>query len=103
MSARGEGDGLAVVIEDVLNLNRIVGDVDDAIAPIHNLAFASEKDVVTRQEEDLLGLAGLAGKAIKLQVDGRRWRRRWRTGVDHLRRPVRSDDGRDEDLVSLKD
>ena len=53
----------------------------DLVAPVHDVAFLGDEDVLTLGEKDPLVAVLAAGKAVKLQVDGRRrWRRLQRPG-----------------------
>src|SRR5215472_928007 len=74
-----ERNRLLIVVQDVFNLDRRRVDMDDLVAPVHNVAFHRDEDVALFREEYLLLLARLAGKAEKLQRNcWRLWRRRWR-------------------------
>src|SRR5438270_9186200 len=82
-SALRQRNGLAIVVEHIFNVDRIRADVNDAIAAIDDLALAANKDIVAGGEKDLLGLVRLVGKAVELEIDGRRPRRRLRNRNRH--------------------
>lgn len=73
-------DALAIVVQDVLNFHRICANVEHLVAPVDDVAFGRDEDVLPSRQKHFLGLAGLAGKSEELQVDGGRWRRLRRKG-----------------------
>src|SRR5579859_3913306 len=64
--------GLRVVVEQVLDLDRVHADVNDLVTAVDDVALAGDEDVAILLQKDALGLAWFAGEAIELQVDGRR-------------------------------
>src|SRR3954462_702281 len=72
-SALRKGNSLSVVVQHVFDIHRVHADVHHAIAAIHGVTFASDKDVFTLREEDFFLFTGPIGKSEKLQIDrGRR-------------------------------
>src|ERR1700679_2162220 len=73
-------DRLPIAVERVFNDHASVVDLNDFVAPLHNFTLFGDKHFTIVVKEDFLRLVGFAGKAIKLERNGRRWRRRSRGG-----------------------
>src|SRR5882762_3828700 len=79
MLVLGQRNVLAVVVKHILDF-RVTGvDVDDFIAPVHDIAFSRNKDILVLRKENSLRFSSLVREAEELQVDGRRRWRWWRT------------------------
>src|SRR5882762_3040977 len=77
MLVLGQRNVLAVVVKHVLDFSGTGVDVDDFIAPVHDIAFSRNKDIFVLRKENPLRFSSLVREPEKLQVDGRRrWRRR---------------------------
>src|ERR1035437_10439158 len=65
-----------VIGQDVLHLHGVWSYVHDLVAPVHDVAFLGDENVLTFGEKDPLVAVLATGKAIKLQRDrrGRRGR-----------------------------
>src|ERR1039457_5627397 len=82
-----------VIGQDVLHLDGVRPYVHDLVAPVHDVAFLGNEDVLTLGEKDPLVAILATGKAIELQRD-RRGRGRRLHDVRLLIRRQRFGDGR---------
>src|SRR5438045_5340422 len=77
--ALSKWNGLPVIVQRVFDLNRSLADVKNLVTAIDDLAFAADKDVLAFGKKDSRRLTESAGKTIELEIDRRRWLRRWRS------------------------
>src|SRR5438270_6002622 len=70
-------DCLPIAVQHVLNDHTGVIDLDDLILSFHDVTLPGHEYFTFISKKYSLGLAGLAGEAVKLERDWR-WRRRWR-------------------------
>src|SRR5215472_5564612 len=64
--SRRQRQRLAIVVEHVLDLNRVGSDLYDFVASIDDLSFLGDEDVVALGQEDLLGPSLVAAESVKL-------------------------------------
>lgn len=62
----GQGDGLAVIVEHVLDLDLVLLDANDLVPAVDNVALAADEDVVALCQEDALRLSRLVSEAVEL-------------------------------------
>ena len=58
-----------VVGQHVFHIDRVVPDVHDPVAAVHDVAFLGDEDVFALGKKDALVAVLAAGKAVELQVD----------------------------------
>src|SRR5438874_13699149 len=71
---RRQWDRLLVVVQNIFDVHTGVADLYDAVSAVDDLTLRADEDIITirASEEYALGLAGLRGKAVELERDGRR-------------------------------
>jgi len=69
LTGRGQGDGLPVIVEHIFNFNRRRSDVQDLIAPVHDVAFPCDENIVAWRDKNFLGRARVGGKQKRFRGD----------------------------------
>src|SRR6185437_12058860 len=77
-------NALTIVAEHVQNLDGVLGNTNNFVAPVDDVAFFSDEHVFALGQEYAFSAAGRSGESVKRQVDwrrGLRWRRTLRDGL----------------------